>query len=41
MGDLNQRIDEHSNVKSRNAITEIFNDIKLKCYQRVIVQQQI
>ena len=23
MGDLNQRIDEHSNVKSRNAITEI------------------
>ena len=30
MGDLNQRIDEHSNVKSRNAITEIFNDIKIE-----------
>ena len=30
MGDLNQRIDEHSNVKNRNAITEIFNDIKIE-----------
>ena len=30
MGDLNQRIDDHSNVKSRNAITEIFNDIKIE-----------
>lgn len=28
MGDLNQRIDKHSNVKSRDAITNVFNDIK-------------
>ena len=28
MGDLNQRIDKHSNVKNRDGITEIFNDIK-------------
>ncbi|WP_302538013.1 HelD family protein [Clostridium saudiense] len=28
MGDLNQRIDKHSNVKSRNSITDVFNDVK-------------
>lgn len=28
MGDLNQRIDKHSNVKSRNNITDVFNDVK-------------
>ena len=28
MGDLNQRIDKHSNVKSRDGITNIFKDIK-------------
>lgn len=28
MGDLNQRIDKHSNVKDKNSITEIFNDVK-------------
>lgn len=28
MGDLNQRIDKHSNVKSRNSITNVFNDVK-------------
>ena len=28
MGDLNQRIDKHSNVKNRNSITNIFNDVK-------------
>ena len=28
MGDLNQRIDKHSNVKSRDGITKVFNDIK-------------
>ena len=28
MGDLNQRIDKHSNVKNRNNITDVFNDIK-------------
>ena len=28
MGDLNQIIDKHSNVKSRDAITNVFNDIK-------------
>ena len=28
MGDLNQRIDKHSNVKSRNSIINVFNDVK-------------
>ena len=28
MGDLNQRIDIHSNVKDRTSITNIFNDVK-------------
>ena len=28
MGDLNQRIDKHSNVKNRSSITNIFNDVK-------------
>ena len=28
MGDLNQRIDKHSNVKNRASITNVFNDIK-------------
>ena len=28
MGDLNQRIDKHSNVKNRNNITDVFNDVK-------------
>lgn len=28
MGDLNQRIDNHSNVKSRDGITSIFHDVK-------------
>ena len=28
MGDLNQRIDKHSNVKNRDGITNVFNDIK-------------
>lgn len=28
MGDLNQRIDKHSNVKNINSITNIFNDVK-------------
>ena len=28
MGDLNQRIDKHSNVKNRNSITEVFDDVK-------------
>lgn len=28
MGDLNQRIDKHSNVKSRNSITDVFNNVK-------------
>ena len=30
MGDLNQRIDEHSNVKNREGITEVFEDIKVE-----------
>lgn len=28
MGDLNQRIDKHSNVKNRDGITKIFNSVK-------------
>ena len=28
MGDLNQRIDKHSNVKNKDGITKVFNDIK-------------
>ena len=28
MGDLNQRIDKHSNVKDRTSITDIFDDVK-------------
>lgn len=28
MGDLNQRIDKHSNVKNRASITNVFNDVK-------------
>ena len=28
MGDLNQRIDKHSNVKNRSSITDVFNDVK-------------
>ena len=37
MGDLNQRIDKHSNVKNKEAILSVFNDIKTvaltKCYR--------
>ncbi|MGL4107299.1 HelD family protein [Clostridium sp. LP20] len=29
MGDLNQRIDKHSNVKDKNGITSIFKDVKV------------
>ncbi|MBE6052191.1 MAG: DEAD/DEAH box helicase [Clostridium sp.] len=29
MGDLNQRIDKHSNVKEKSGITEIFDDVKV------------
>lgn len=37
MGDLNQRIDKHSNVKNKEDILSVFNDIKTvaltKCYR--------
>lgn len=29
MGDLNQRIDKHSNVKNKESITNVFSDIKI------------
>ena len=29
MGDLNQRIDKYSNVKNKNSILEVFNDVKI------------
>ena len=34
MGDLNQRIDNHSNVKSRNGITDIFDNVKVAILNR-------
>ena len=41
MGDLNQRIDKHSNVKNRNSITNIFNDVKTvvltKSYRSLVI----
>lgn len=30
MGDLNQRIDKHSNVKNRNSILNVFDDVSVK-----------
>ena len=34
MGDLNQRIDKHSNVKNKSGITDLFNEVKVAVLKR-------